>query len=156
MKHFPLMLATLLGVPVSAPAQDARSGRSSSRYVATRPAPSQAYRQGQQPASAPRSARRVAGARVSAPGRRAARVVAPGPRRASTVRGPFGFGRWVTRCEQVLVPGRWERRLVPAVYGWVYGACWDRHWGVVSPASYQQVWVPARYETQRRRVWVRC
>ena len=138
MKYIPMIMAALIGAAVSAPAQDVRSGRLSGRYAAARTAPSQAYRQGQ------------------SVGRRASRVVSPSLRRAATLRAPFGRGRWVTRCEQVLVPGYWARQPVPAVYGWVYGACGGRHWGVVTQAGSRQVWVPARYETHRRRVWVRC
>lgn len=64
-------------------------------------------------------------------------------------------GRWETRCEQVLVPGYWDVEHHPAVYGWVYDSCGHRHWGVTEPAHDHRVWVPARYETRSRRVWVR-
>jgi len=55
----------------------------------------------------------------------------------------------------VLLPGYWDERHVPARYGWVYDACGNGRWGLVAPASCERFWVPARYETQRRRVWVR-
>jgi len=64
------------------------------------------------------------------------------------------YGRWVTRCEQVLVPGYWDVERHAAVYGWVYDSCGHRVWGVTRPAHDHRVWVPARYETRSRRLWV--
>lgn len=64
-------------------------------------------------------------------------------------------GRWETVYEEVLVPGYWDVQHHPAVYGWVYNACGNRVWGVVEPARDCRVWVPARYETRSRQVWVR-
>lgn len=64
-------------------------------------------------------------------------------------------GHYVTRCEQVLVPGYWDVEYHPAVYGWVYDSCGHRVWGVTEPAHDHRVWVPARYETRSRQVWVR-
>jgi len=61
----------------------------------------------------------------------------------------------VTRLDEVLLPGHWDLRYVPAVYGWSRDGCGGRRWGVVAPAGHRHVWVPARYESQRRRVWVR-
>jgi len=66
----------------------------------------------------------------------------------------YGHGYWVTRPQQVLVPGYWSVQRQAAVYGWVYDPCGRRVWGVVEPACSHRVWVPARYETQNRRVWV--
>ena len=66
-----------------------------------------------------------------------------------------GHGRYVTRCEQVLVPGFWDLQYRAAVYGWVYDSCGHRSWGVVQAAYHERVWIPARYETQSRQVWVR-
>lgn len=65
-----------------------------------------------------------------------------------------GHGHWVTRCEQVLVPGYWDQQFHAATYGWVYDSCGHRSWGVLEAAHYDRVWIPARYETQNRRVWV--
>lgn len=64
-------------------------------------------------------------------------------------------GHYVTRCEQVLVPGYWTLQYHAAAYGWVYDACGHRSWGVLEAAHHDRVWFPARYETQSRQVWVR-
>jgi hypothetical protein len=69
---------------------------------------------------------------------------------------PVQRGHWQTIEEQVLVPGYWHDEHVPATYGWVYDACGHRHWGIVSAAGCRRVWVPARWETRCRRVWVAC
>ncbi|MFN3243935.1 MAG: hypothetical protein ACE37K_20685 [Planctomycetota bacterium] len=168
MKRFPLLLAALLGVVVSVPAQNRRSGRHHQGQVVTvqpaarGPVQNQAFRQGQ-PVSGSRSARR------GGVDRRATRNVNRGAIRSGrhdgrgVSRRSYGrhdvhrrsFGRWETRCERVLVPGYWDRQHVPAVFGWIYDSCGRRHWGIVTPACYQRVWVPARYETRSRRVWVR-
>ncbi|MFT7536548.1 MAG: hypothetical protein ACI85K_002502 [Hyphomicrobiaceae bacterium] len=66
-----------------------------------------------------------------------------------------GHGRYVTRCEQVLVPGYFDLQYHAASHGWVYDSCGHRNWGVIEPAHHDRVWVPARYETQSRQVWVR-
>ena len=65
-------------------------------------------------------------------------------------------GRWETRCAQVWVEGRWEERHVGARYGWVRDRCGRAVWGVVVPARCERVFVPGRYETRTRRVFVRC
>lgn len=64
-------------------------------------------------------------------------------------------GHYVTRCEQVLVPGYWGLQYHAATYGWVYDSCGHRSWGVLQAAHHDRVWFPARYETQSRQVWVR-
>ena len=64
------------------------------------------------------------------------------------------YGHWVTRPERVLVPGYWSVERHAAVYGWVYDPCGHRVWGVLEPAHNHRVWVPARYETRSRQVWV--
>ena len=64
-------------------------------------------------------------------------------------------GHYVTRCEQVLVPGYWALQYHAAAYGWVYDSCGHRSWGVLEAAHHDRVWFPARYETQSRQVWVR-
>lgn len=66
-----------------------------------------------------------------------------------------GHGHWIARCEQVLVPGYWDVDYHAAVYGWVYDSCGYRVWGVSEPAHNHRIWVPARYETRSRQVWVR-
>lgn len=66
-----------------------------------------------------------------------------------------GHGRWVTRCEQVLVPGYWNIEHHAALYGWVYDSCGNRVWGVIKPCHDHRVWVPARYESRNRQVWER-
>ena len=152
MKRFPLLLAALLGVVVSVPAQvqKHRSGRHNRGHVvvaqpATR-GPIQAnrpFRQGQPVAP------------VAQRGGRHGHVVTGNHGGGPILRGLGGHGHYETRCEQVLVPGYWETRCVPAVYGWIYSGCGHRSWGVIKPACHEQVWVPARYETQTRRVWVR-
>jgi hypothetical protein len=63
-------------------------------------------------------------------------------------------GHYVTRCEQVLVPGYWGLQYHAATYGWVYDSCGHRSWGVLEAAHHDRVWIPARYETQSRQVWV--
>lgn len=65
-------------------------------------------------------------------------------------------GRWETVCDQVYIEGYWREEHVPARYGWICDPCGRRHWGVIEPAHCQKVWVPGRYETRSRRVWVRC
>ncbi len=65
-------------------------------------------------------------------------------------------GRWETVCEQVWVEGYWREEHEPARYGWLCDPCGHRHWGVVEPERCQRVWVPGRYESRHRRVWVRC
>ena len=65
-------------------------------------------------------------------------------------------GRWETVCEQVWIEGHWDQQYVPDRYGWVCDPCGHRHWGIVEPAHWQQVWVPGHHETRQRRVWVRC
>lgn len=65
-------------------------------------------------------------------------------------------GHWHTVYEEVLVPGYWQEEHVPATWGWIYESCGHRRWGVVAPASCRRVWVPARYETRSRQVWVNC
>ena len=145
------MLAALLGVAVSAPAQRTRAPQARKHAaVQARPVSGSAFRERL-------SAARYRPARgVAAP--RSARGVVAGSldvRLRGRSSGVAGCGRWVTRTQQVLVPGHWDRRYVPATHGWVLDVCGLRIWGVLSPAGYQDVWVPARYETQRRRVWQR-
>lgn len=65
-------------------------------------------------------------------------------------------GHWEIRYEQVLVPGYWEERNVPATYGWIYSQCGHRHWGIIDRGGCQRVWVPPRWESCPRRVWVPC
>ena len=143
MKHFPLLLAALMGLAVSMPAQSARYGRQHRGQIATVRSASHHVARRAVPVATQRSAQRSRVARSGFVGR--------------TVRScaPRVFGRWELRCEQVLVPGFWETRSIPAVHGWVFDACGFRVWGVVTPARCERFWVPARYETQQRRVWVR-
>lgn len=69
----------------------------------------------------------------------------------------FGWGYWQVRTERVLVEaGHWHRQHVPAVYGWLYDSCGNRYWGIVTPACWERVWCPPRYENRSCRVWVRC
>ena len=65
-------------------------------------------------------------------------------------------GHWETVCEQVWVEGYWHEEHVPARYGWVTDHCGRRQWVMLEPARCQRTWVPGRYETRHRRVWVRC
>ena len=148
MKQLPLLLAVLLGAAVSA--QSVRSAqRHHTRVVASKPAQRSVVARSAVGHGRPVATRRSFGSSLS-------RVVVAGAVRGFVDRcAPRSYGRWVTRCEQVLVPGYWDERHVPAVYGWVVDACGRSRWGVVRPASCERFWVPARYETQRRRVWVR-
>lgn len=174
MKRFPLMLvAALLGVAVSVPAQfndHGRSGRQSRNGAAVsqqrsavvpRPVrstngavgrqvqPVQSYRTGQ--------VGRVTHNGNAGRGPSAGRVVLPIPIPVAVGRSGshrHNHGHWENRCEQVLVPGYWDVQCHPATYGWVLDFCGHRVWGVVEPAHNHRVWVPARYETQTRRVWV--
>ena len=72
------------------------------------------------------------------------------------LRAPARHGHWKTVYEEVLVPGYWSDQHVPATYGWIYESCGHRRWGIVAPASCTRVWIPARYETRSRQVWVPC
>ncbi|HZN42030.1 MAG TPA: hypothetical protein VFD82_24735 [Planctomycetota bacterium] len=76
--------------------------------------------------------------------------------RISPVRRAPVRGHWETRCEQVLVPGYWCEEHVPPTYGWIWDHCGHRHWGIVDAGGCRRVWVPARWETKTRRVWVTC
>lgn len=76
--------------------------------------------------------------------------------RFSPVRRAPARGHWETRCEQVLVPGYWSEQHVAPTYGWVWDHCGHRHWGIVDRGGCRRVWVPARWETKHRRVWVTC
>ncbi|MCK5945006.1 MAG: hypothetical protein KAI24_23665 [Planctomycetes bacterium] len=145
MKRFPLLLAALIGVAVSVPAQNRRHGRHPQGQVVTAqpaargPVSQQAFRRGQ-PIQNSRPTRR-------------GQVIDRGSR-GNRGFGRRGHGHWETRCERVLVPGYWDRQHVPAVYGWIYSGCGHRHWGIIKPACFESVWIPARWETRSRRVWV--
>ena len=76
-------------------------------------------------------------------------------RSAPVRRAPVHQGHWQTVCEQVLVPGYWHEQHVPPTYGWIYH-CGHSHWGIVDRGGCRRVWVPARWETRSRRVWVPC
>lgn len=78
------------------------------------------------------------------------------PRPAVRSRAPAPRGHWQTIHEQVLVPGYWHEEHVPPTFGWRRDACGRLHWGVVDPGGCRRVWVPARWETRSRRVWVAC
>lgn len=67
---------------------------------------------------------------------------------------PVARGHWETTCEQVLVPGCWREERVPPRYGWIPDRCGHWSWGVVESGGCRRTWVPAHYETQRRRAWV--
>ena len=139
MKQLLLLSAALIGLAVSTSAQRVRSGASRSG-----------------PAAAPRPAAHYVARRTHA--RAPVRAVARGLSERGCVvraRGPLSFGRWEVRWERVLVPGSWQTRAVPAVHGWVLDGCGRRVWAVVTPATCERVWVPARCEAQQRRVWVR-
>lgn len=65
-------------------------------------------------------------------------------------------GHWETVHEQVLVPGYWRDEHVPPTYGWIVDRCGHRRWGVVDQGGCRRIWVPARWETRCRQVWVSC
>lgn len=65
-------------------------------------------------------------------------------------------GRWETVREQVLVPGYWQEQHTPPTYGWIVDPCGRRRWGIVAEGGCTRVWVPARWETRCRQVWVAC
>lgn len=65
-------------------------------------------------------------------------------------------GHWETVYEEVLVPGYWTEERVPPTYGWIYESCGHRRWGIVDAGGCRRVWVPARYETRAKQVWVAC
>jgi len=71
-------------------------------------------------------------------------------------RPPVQRGHWETVHEQVLVPGYWREEHVPPTYGWITDHCGRRRWGIVDPGGCRRVWVPARWETRCRQVWVGC
>lgn len=139
MKRFPLFcLAALLGVAVSAPAQISIEGRIG-RHVVGKVTVGHDHHD-------------------HARGHRDARRVAPVVRHhvEPVLRRPAAHGHWQTVEEQVLVPGFWQEQHTPPTYGWVTDDCGHRRWGVVAPGGCRQVWVPARWETRTRRVWVPC
>ena len=72
------------------------------------------------------------------------------------LRAPEPRGHWKTVCEEVLVPGYWREDHVPPTWGWIVDSCGHRRWGVVDHGGCRRVWVPARYETRTRQVWVPC
>jgi hypothetical protein len=139
MKQLLLLSAALIGLALSAPAQRVRQGASRSGPAAT-PRPEAHY-----------VARR---AHLRVPVRAVGRGLSERGR-VVCARGPLSFGRWEVCWERALVPGSWQTRTVPAVHGWVLDGCGRRVWAVITPATCERVWVPARYETQQRRVWVR-
>lgn len=65
-------------------------------------------------------------------------------------------GHWKTVYEEVLVPGYWREEHVPPTWGWIVESCGHRRWGIVAQGGCRRVWVPARYETRARQVWVAC
>ena len=65
-------------------------------------------------------------------------------------------GHWETVHEQYLVPGYWSEEHVPPTYGWIKDHCGRRRWGIVDQGGCRTVWVPARWETRCRQVWVAC
>lgn len=133
MMRFPLFcVAALLGVAVSAPAQISIEGRIG-RHVTARVVVDQRDHD--------HGASRRGSRRHEAP---VCRIPAP-PR-----------GHWDTVQEQYLVPGYWNEVHVPPTYGWVFDSCGHRYWGVVDAGGCRRVWVPARWETRSRRVWVPC
>jgi len=71
-------------------------------------------------------------------------------------RAPAPRGHWDTVHEQYLVPGYWNEQHLPPTYGWIVDSCGHRRWGVVDAGGCRRVWVPARWETRSRRVWVPC
>jgi hypothetical protein len=66
------------------------------------------------------------------------------------------LGHWTTVHEQVLVPGYWRDEHVPPTCGWITDSCGHRRWGVVDQGGCRRTWVPARWETRCRQVWVAC
>jgi hypothetical protein len=140
MKRFPmLVLAALLGAAVSAPAQvviEARLGRDLRGAVVI--GNQRDYRDRDRDH---RDHRRFDRSRDHCePIRRA----------------PLPRGRWETVEEQYLVPGYWDEHHVPPTYGWIYDHCGRRHWGIIDHGGCRRVWVPARWETRCRQVWVTC
>jgi hypothetical protein len=137
MKRFPLfLLAALLGAAVSAPAQvviEGRLGRHLRGAVVI----------GNQHDRGHRDHDRIRVDRSHQHCEPIRRI--PAPR-----------GRWETVEEQFLVPGYWDEQHVPPTYGWIYDHCGHRHWGIVDQGGCRRVWVPARWETRCRQVWVTC
>ena len=158
MKRFPLIfVAALLGAAVSMPAQFAKQGRALRDRTGV--AVKHQLNQGDVRHKNVRSRRTQRGhsRRAPAPVRQVSRTVRRVGRaiERSTHRvGRGGRGYWETRHERVLVPGYWDRQFVPARYGWVYDSCGRRSWGIVCDAHYDRVWIPARWESRPRRVWV--
>lgn len=135
MMRFPLLcVATLLGLAVSLPAQDDADAiaRRSRNRLPFDCAP-QPFRPQFVPAVFPRPRFLVA------------QPCPPEPR-----------GHWQTVTESVLVPGCWREEVVPPVYGWVRNHCGRPEWRIVQAGGCRRIWVPARYETRTRQVWVPC
>ncbi|MBL9077314.1 MAG: hypothetical protein JNL08_07420 [Planctomycetes bacterium] len=141
MKRFPLfLLAALLGVAASAPAQLTLEGRIGRAVVGKVTIGDDGHR-GHREHRSDRDDRGHRGRRPAEP----VRCLPPIPR-----------GHWQTIEEQVLVPGYWQEQHVPPTYGWITDRCGHRHWGVVDAGGCRRVWIPARWETRCRRVWVPC
>jgi hypothetical protein len=80
---------------------------------------------------------------------------APARDRCEPVRRHEPSGHWATVQERYLVPGFWREEHVPPTYGWIRD-CGHRYWGVVDAGGCRRVWVPERWETRCRQVWVTC
>lgn len=150
MKNFPLLtVVALLGAAVSAPAQIKVEGQIG-RAVRGSVVLGQRQPAGHETFRGPRDERgqrspRGGEVRHEDRDRRPVRHLPPQPR-----------GYWKTVCEEYLVPGYFTEEHVPPTFGWVYDHCGHRVWGVVDPGGCRQVWVPARWETRTRQVWVAC
>ena len=135
MMRFPLLcVVALLGAAVSAPAQISIEGRIGRHVVGQVVVGHGGHRD--HGGHKHRDARRV-----TPPARR---VPAP------------AHGHWTSVEEQHLVPGYWQEQHVPPTYGWIVDSCGHRRWGIVDAGGCRRVWVPARWETRTRRVWVPC
>ena len=136
MKRIPfLVLAALLGAAVSAPAQVVIEGRLG-RHLRGAVVIGNQHDRGHDHGRSHRGRDRD----CNEPIRRA-----PAPR-----------GHWQTVEEQYLVPGYWDEQHVPPTYGWIHDHCGRRHWGIIDHGGCRRVWVPARWETRCRQVWVTC
>lgn len=84
------------------------------------------------------------------------RSIRPSPQRMADDCRVRSHGHWQTVTEQVLVPGFWRDDWVAPTYGWVVDFWGCRRWVMIDPGGCRRVWVPDRWETRTRQVWVRC
>ncbi len=69
-------------------------------------------------------------------------------------RPPSVGGYWKSLQERIWQPGYWQRRHVPARWGWKINSPGRRFWGLIRSEHWGNHWVAGRWITRTRRVWV--